>query len=75
MVTGDLIKVSSLKVMLLVRMVPLLFMLLHVIIAAMEKTNEYMQAEAQAITATRKAMEAMQQVQTPKPTQQAPQRI
>ena len=42
-------------------------------IAAMEKTNEYMQAEAQAITATRTAMEAMQQVQTPKPTQQAPQ--
>ena len=39
----------------------------------MEKTNEYMQAEAQAITATRTAMEAMQQVQTPKPTQQAPQ--
>lgn len=42
-------------------------------IAAMEKTNEYMQAEAQAITATRTAMEAMQQVQTPQPTQQAPQ--
>lgn len=42
-------------------------------VAAMEKTNEYMQAEAQAITATRTAMEAMQQVQTPQPTQQAPQ--
>lgn len=42
-------------------------------IAAMERTNEYMQAEAQAITATRTAMEAMQQVQTPTQQPQAQQ--
>lgn len=38
-------------------------------IAAMEKTNEYMQAEAQAIVSTRAAMQAMQQLN---PTQQQP---
>lgn len=38
-------------------------------IAAMEKTNEYMQAEAQAIVSTRAAMQAMQQLN---PTKQQP---
>lgn len=38
-------------------------------VAAMEKTNEYMQAEAQAIVSTRAAMQAMQQLN---PIQQQP---